>query len=84
MKNIERIKTLYNTFKAQEKEWLKEVKMYVGELFSDPDYEITIYPVIGYDEGIGLNRNVCINLNSEICLRDYITRAKSPRTSVAG
>ncbi len=71
MKNIERIKTLYKTFKTQEKEWLKEVKMYVGELFSDPDYAITIYPVIGYDQGIGLNRNVCINLNSEICLRDY-------------
>lgn len=51
--------------------WLKEVKMCVGELFSDPDYAITIYTVIGYDNGIGLNRNVCINLNSEICLRDY-------------
>lgn len=72
LKNIERIKTLYKTLKIQEKEWLKEVKFYVGKLFSDIDYEVTtIYPVIGYDIGIGLNRNVCVNLNSEICLKDY-------------
>ena len=72
LKNVERIKALYKTLKTQEKEWLKEVKIHVEKLFNDIDYEVTIiYPVIGYDIGIGLNRNVCVNLNSEIFLKDY-------------
>ncbi len=72
LKNVERIKALYKMLKTQEKEWLKEVKIHVEKLFNDIDYEATtIYPVIGYDDGIGLNRNVCVNLNSEISLKDY-------------
>lgn len=72
LKNSKRIKALYRILKTQENEWLKEVKTYVGRLFNDIDYEITtIYPIIGYDIGIGINRNVCVNLNSELCLKDY-------------
>ncbi|MFW6017101.1 MAG: hypothetical protein ACOCRK_11735 [bacterium] len=70
--NLKKIKVLYQKLKIKEKEWLKEVKDNVARLFNDIDYElITIYPVIGYDIGIGLNGNVCVNLNSEICLKDY-------------
>lgn len=72
LKNIERIKILYEVLKNKENEWLEEVKMYVSRLFNDIDYNIiTIYPVIGYDIGIGLDKKVCVNLNSEICLNDY-------------
>lgn len=70
--NVERIKKLYNTLKLEEREWLGEVKANAEKLFGDIDHQATtIYPIIGYDIGIGLNGIVCVNLNSEICLKDY-------------
>lgn len=70
--NIERIETLYRKLMSQEKEWLIEVETYISKLFNGKNHKVTtIYPVIGYDIGIGINKNVCVNLNSEICLKDY-------------
>lgn len=72
LNNIERIKDLYELFKEQEDKWLKEVVKHIEKLFVDANHKVTkIYPVIGYDIGIGLNNKVCINLNSEILLQDY-------------
>ena len=71
LSNINRIKMLYSNLKANETEWLNEIDIYMSNLFEDKKHGVTtIYPVIGYDIGIGINKKVCVNLNSEICLDD--------------
>ncbi len=72
MSNVQKIKDLYKLIKLNEREWLGEVEMHVANLINYKDYDVTtIYPVIGYDIGIGINKTVCVNLNSEICLNDF-------------
>lgn len=72
LENVERIKALYKMLRSHEKEWLKEVRMNIEKLFRGIDHDMTtVYLVIGYDIGIGINKKVCVNLNSEICLQDY-------------
>lgn len=71
LNNIERIETLYRELVTQESKWLDEVETNIAKLFNGCNHEETIiYPVIGYDIGVGLNKKVCVNLNSEICLQD--------------
>ncbi len=69
--NTQRIIDLYRSFKLHEKVWIEDVKEQLSKFFDKEDYEITIYPVIGYDIGIGIDETVCVNFNSEICLNDY-------------
>ncbi len=71
LNNIDRIEILYRELVSKEKEWLSEVESYIAKLFNINDHLVTtIYPVIGYDIGIGLDKKVCVNLNSEICLNN--------------
>ena len=72
LKNVDRIKALYKMLRTHEKKWVEEVREYTGKLFNNINNEITmVFPVVGYDIGIGINNIVCVNLNSEICLKDY-------------
>lgn len=71
IKNVDAIKDVYRDLRFHEKEWIEEIEAYTRKLFYDiKNDSIIVYPVIGYDIGIGINNIVCVNLNSEICLRD--------------
>ncbi|MFW5927937.1 MAG: DUF5700 domain-containing putative Zn-dependent protease [Thermoplasmatota archaeon] len=69
--NIDEIRNLIDEIKNNEKKWLKTIKeeldRVVPEEYKD---DITIHPVFGFDIGIGLNDNVCINLNEQLFFDD--------------
>lgn len=70
--NLDRIEQLYKLFREQEEKWLGEVARHIDNLFDKANRKVTkLFPIIGYDIGIGLDNRVCVNLNSEILLQDY-------------
>lgn len=69
--NITAIINLWEVLKEQEENWLAEVSYYTARLFPDNLREVTIFPVVGYDQGIGINGKVCVNLNSELCHENF-------------
>ncbi len=63
--NLVRIKRLIEVIRKNEAPWIVTVHHALLELFPEEDMCITIYPIIGYDMGIGLNGVVCMNCNVE-------------------
>lgn len=69
--NLPRIKNLIKTIKKNESEWIKDVSKVFSSLLPEEDItNIAVYPIIGYDTGIGLHNTVCMNLNWEPYLND--------------
>jgi hypothetical protein len=64
-RNLMRIQTLIKIIRTNETAWIAMVHNVLSELFPIEDMHITIYPIIGYDMGIGLNDGVCMNCNNE-------------------
>lgn len=69
--NLPRIEKLWTIIKEREGEWTEEICAAADRLFAPTAEAVTIIPVIGYDQGIGINNRVCVNLNSEACLQNY-------------
>lgn len=69
--NLLRIEKLWAAFKEREGAWTEEICAAADRLFAPAAEVVTIIPVIGYDQGIGINKMVCVNLNSEACLQNY-------------
>lgn len=64
--NRSRIDRLLRIIRSSAAGWLAEVDLVFGELIPGADLEaVTVYPLIGYDMGIGLRDGVCMNLNTE-------------------
>ena len=63
--NLKRIRTLIEIIRKNELSWIAIVKNVLLELFPEENMHITVYPIIGYDMGIGLNEVVCMNCNCE-------------------
>lgn len=62
--NLLRIENLITIIKKNESQWLKDVSTIFSSLLPEEDiHDIIIYPIIGYDAGIGLNDVVCMSLN---------------------
>lgn len=62
--NISQIQSLLQIIQAHQTEWLADIANTLHRIFPAEDLEpITVYPVIGYDMGIGLGEAVCLNLN---------------------
>lgn len=59
----ERIQTLLGFIRKNATAWTGTVHTILGEMFPKEDLDITIYPLIGYDMGIGLGGVVCMNCN---------------------
>lgn len=58
------IRTLLQTVRDRESAWLANAHAALAPLFPGEDLgTITLYPIIGYDMGIGLRDAVCMNLN---------------------
>jgi hypothetical protein len=62
--NRERIRVLQAVIRENQTEWLNIAENELGRLFPHEDFGgITVYPILGYDAGIGLQEKVCMNLN---------------------
>lgn len=62
--NLPRIKNLIKEIEKHQLQWLKDVSKVFSSLLPEEDLtNIVIYPIIGYDAGIGLENTVCMNLN---------------------
>ncbi len=61
--NLPRITALLNLLDERQGEWRAIMKAELAHLFPNENLNITIYPILGYDMGIGLNGAVCMNLN---------------------
>ena len=60
------VKQLWHIIDANQQPWLDLVQATLSRLLPEEDLNhITIYPIIGYDMGIGLENMVCMNLNGE-------------------
>jgi len=62
--NLAQIARLVETLRQREAEWLDLARAALLRFLPGEDLSsITIYPLIGYDMGIGLRETVCMNLN---------------------
>ncbi len=57
------IRTFLEKLHQEGGSWLEVIQQTLSELFPQEDLDITIYPILGYDMGIGLEEVVCQNCN---------------------
>lgn len=63
--NLPRIYTLLDTLRARQPEWQSLASAELTRLLPGENLDdITVYPIIGYDMGIGLGDSICMNLNT--------------------
>jgi hypothetical protein len=60
---IEAIQHLLEVLHREAETWLEDARTALAELFPHEDLDIPVYPIIGYDMGIGLDGAVCLNCN---------------------
>lgn len=68
--HLDQIQALLRTILRNEKSWVATVNSTLSRLLPGEILNITIYPIIGYDMGIGLNGVVCMNCNCESYLAE--------------
>lgn len=68
--NREKIEDLMDVIRENEKIWLDKIEAELDRVVQDENKDITIYPVFGFDIGIGLEDGVCINLNEQLFFDD--------------
>ncbi len=61
--NLPRIMALLDFLDERQAEWCAIIRAELAHLFPGESLNITIYPILGYDMGIGLDGLVCMNLN---------------------
>lgn len=69
-KRVARIRTLLEFIHAHEVSWVATASKALLELFPGENLHITVFPIIGYDMGIGLDGAVCLNCNHEAYLAE--------------
>lgn len=70
--NLPRIKNLLKTIEENKSQWLNDVKAVFSSLLPEEDLStITVYPIVGYDAGIGVENAVCMNINWNQYLNDF-------------
>jgi len=67
---IPRILKFLDILHEKQESWIGTINSTLGGLFSAEELDITIYPIIGYEMGIGLNNAVCLNCNFEPYLNE--------------
>ncbi len=61
---------MLETLEKFQREWSAIIEQELRWISHDADINITIYPLIGYDMGIGINGVVCMNLNVDAYLEN--------------
>ncbi len=64
------IQALLETIRTEQDSWVQIVQVTLSRLLPEADLNIAIYPIIGYDMGIGLDGAVCMNCNHSSYLAD--------------
>ncbi len=70
--NKQRIEETLKKVSEDSTTWFAEIKDVLAGFF--PRFtlnQLTVYPIIGYDVGIGLDNNICLNVNEPLYLNDY-------------
>jgi hypothetical protein len=67
---VEQIQTLLKDIRQNEEAWMAAAGSVFSRLLPGESLDITIYPIIGYDMGIGLDGVVCMNCNYAPYLAD--------------
>lgn len=63
-KNMDRIVMFMEIIKKHQRDWLDAIQHAIHRIFPQENLEaIVIYPIIGYDAGIGMDECICMNLN---------------------
>jgi hypothetical protein len=69
--NISKFESLIGEIKLYEKEWIKSIENIYFNYFPEKMLEdITIYPILGYDVGIGFENSVCLNISNNMYLEN--------------
>ena len=61
--NTQRIRAFLATLGANQSAWAALIRAELQEFFPDEELDIPIYPILGYDKGIGLSGAACLNVN---------------------
>lgn len=70
--NLVRIEELLLQIAKEAPSWLPQINHILSFYLPQENSEhLTLYPIIGYDVGIGLENALCLNLNNNIYLQDY-------------
>lgn len=70
--NKQRIEETLKKVSEESTTWFAEIKDVLAGFF--PRFtldQLTVYPIIGYDVGIGLDNNICLNINEPLYLNDH-------------
>ncbi len=54
---------LLRTIRKEQQAWIEAAGSSLSKLLPDAGLDITVYPILGYDMGIGLDEVVCMNCN---------------------
>jgi len=61
---------LVAVIRNQEQAWREGAEKALLRLFPEADLDVTVYPIVGYDMGIGLSGVACLNCNYDGYLND--------------
>jgi hypothetical protein len=61
--NTPRMQEFLKTLRAHQTAWAGWVQDALQAFFTSEPLDITIYPIVGYDKGIGLSGAACLNIN---------------------
>ncbi len=67
---MQAIRALLAVIRAEQERWASLASREVLRVVPEADLDITVYPIIGYDMGIGLDGSVCMNLNHKSYLSE--------------
>ncbi len=67
--NLPGIRSFLELLRARAGEWGETIQQTLAVLFPKELPDITVYPILGYDKGIGLNGAACLNCNTESYLK---------------
>ncbi len=65
------LKKVLNYIRENEQRWTDIIEIELDSVIPREDKnDLVIYPVLGYDVGIGIDNCICLNLNSDLYLND--------------
>jgi len=71
-RNKQRIEEILKKISEDSNAWFAEIKDVLAVFFPEVTLDqLTVYPIIGYDVGIGLDNNICLNINDPLYLNEH-------------
>lgn len=83
--NLDRVRDLIDHTESHEPQWIDTITSELAGVIPVDPSEVTIYPVIGYDVGIGIDGAACLNCNEPLFFesaREFLSVAIHETTHV--